>query len=92
MTIQEIVADILKKKEAVGGVDSVYLVACGGSFAGFYPAKYLLDHASRTLRCAMFTANEFAVPCAVRPKRARRCGRPGNAARPPWRFMCRRAK
>ena len=69
MTIQEIVADILKKKEAVGGVDSVYLVACGGSFAGFYPAKYLLDHASRTLRCAMFTANEFvhALPDACGP-------------------------
>ena len=69
MTIQEIVADIFKKKEAVGGVDSVYLVACGGSFAGFYPVKYLLDHASRTLRCAMFTANEFvhALPDACRP-------------------------
>ncbi|ULT59520.1 SIS domain-containing protein [Neobacillus drentensis] len=58
MNIKEIICSI---KEQVPGktIDTVYFVACGGSYGGFYPAFYLLEHESTTLRTAMFTSNEF---------------------------------
>lgn len=64
MTIKEFISKVIKKHEKDGGIDSVYFVACGGSFAGFYPAKYLLDKESKTLKTQMYTSNEFvhAVP------------------------------
>jgi fructoselysine-6-P-deglycase FrlB-like protein len=40
-------------------INTVYFVACGGSYGGFYPAFYLLEHESTALRTSMFTSNEF---------------------------------
>ncbi|MFL0252374.1 sugar isomerase [Clostridium neuense] len=64
MGIKEIVSEIIKNKREQGGIDSVYFIACGGSYAGFFPAKYLIDRESRKLKTAMYTSNEFvhAVP------------------------------
>ncbi len=70
MTIKEIVSDILEKKKAAGTpIDSVFFVGCGGSFAAQYPAKYFLEHESKTLKTAMYTSNEFvyATPKACGP-------------------------
>ncbi len=52
---KEIVADILSKKQ----IENVAFVGCGASKSELYPAKYFLANASRKLRVAHFTANEF---------------------------------
>lgn len=59
MTVKEIISEVIKERKQHGGIDSVYFVACGGSFAGFYPAKYLLDRESKTLKSQLYTSNEF---------------------------------
>ena len=70
MDIQKIVQEIIAKKKAgQTPLDSVFFVGCGGSYAAQFPAKYLLDHESKSLRTAMYTANEFvyAPPKACGP-------------------------
>jgi fructoselysine 6-phosphate deglycase len=37
----------------------VFFVACGGSLAVLYPAKYVLDRESATLSSEMYSSNEF---------------------------------
>ncbi|MEG0272670.1 MAG: SIS domain-containing protein [Hydrogenoanaerobacterium sp.] len=59
MTFKKIVEKIIKDKEKIGGIDSIYFVACGGSFAGFFPAKYMIEHESKKLKTSLFTSNEF---------------------------------
>lgn len=56
-TAREIVGDITKHK--MKKVDSIYLVACGGSLAALWPAKYLLSSESKTLNIGYYTSNEF---------------------------------
>ena len=67
--VKELVASVLQKAEAAGGLKSVYLVACGGSYAGLYPARYFLDAESTCLRVAQYTSNEFVhvVPKGLGP-------------------------
>ncbi|ETP71634.1 putative phosphosugar isomerase [Lachnospiraceae bacterium JC7] len=52
---KEIIADILSKNEIL----NVAFVGCGASKSELYPAKYFLSNASRKLRVAHYTANEF---------------------------------
>ena len=59
MNMNEIVNHVIQGKEKDGGIDSIYFVACGGSYAGFYPAKYFVDRESKTLKTGMYTSNEF---------------------------------
>jgi len=40
-------------------IERVYFVACGGSLAVLYPAKYVLDRESTTLSSDLYSANEF---------------------------------
>ena len=52
---KQIVADILSKKT----VENVVFLGCGASKSELYPAKYFLANASKKLRVAHYTANEF---------------------------------
>ncbi len=67
MKTEMIIRDILEKKESQGGITNVYFVACGGSMAAMYPAKYLLESESKTLKIGYYTSNEFvhAAPKAL---------------------------
>lgn len=53
--VKEIVSDILSHRT----VENVAFVGCGASKSELYPAKYFLESASRKLRVAHYTANEF---------------------------------
>ena len=57
--IKQIITDALKKMEEKGGVDRVYCVACGGSYACFYPMEYFLKNEAKEISVASVTANEF---------------------------------
>lgn len=59
MTTAEIIIEILQKRKVFGGIDSVFFIACGGSFAGFYPAFYLISRESKIFKTTMYTSNEF---------------------------------
>jgi fructoselysine 6-phosphate deglycase len=59
MEIKSIVAEILKNKEEAGGVKEVYFAACGGSNAALWPAKYMLEAESKSIRTGAWNANEF---------------------------------
>lgn len=60
MNTKEIISDILKQAERENApIERVFFVGCGGSFAAHYPAKYLLEHESKTLGVFMYTSNEF---------------------------------
>ena len=59
MKTKTIISNILARKEGEGGITSVYFVACGGSLAAMYPAKYLLESESKTLKVGYYTSNEF---------------------------------
>lgn len=55
-SMEKMVADILAAKK----INKVFFVACGGSLAAFYPAKYFLERESKTLvRIGWHPANEF---------------------------------
>ena len=53
--VKDIVSDILSRHT----VENVAFVGCGASKSELYPAKYFLANASKKLRVAHFTANEF---------------------------------
>jgi len=53
--VKEIVADIVSKNT----IENVAFVGCGASKSELYPAKYFLANASKKLRVAHYTANEF---------------------------------
>ena len=59
MEIKQIISEIKEKVEAVGGLKAVYFVACGGSQAAIYPAKYLLQSEAKNFASENFTSNEF---------------------------------
>ena len=59
MTIPEIVDDINKRSKEDGAIDSVYFIACGGSLAGLYAGKYLLERESVKFKVALYNASEF---------------------------------
>lgn len=67
MTSKEIVKSIVDKTQKKGGIKQVYLIACGGSFASFYPAKYFLQSEAKNIRVEHYTSNEFvhATPKAI---------------------------
>ena len=69
MKTEQIIHDILEAKKDCGGITSVYFAACGGSIAAMYPAKYLLESESKTLKIGYYTSNEFvhATPKACGP-------------------------
>ena len=60
---KSIIEDIFKARDGV--VENVYFVACGGSYAGLYPAKFFLQSEAKKLRVDHYTANEF---CHATPK------------------------
>ncbi|PNV61528.1 phosphosugar isomerase [Clostridium sp. chh4-2] len=53
--VKEIVSDIVSKNT----IENVAFVGCGASKSELYPAKYFLANASKKLRVAHYTANEF---------------------------------
>ncbi|MEG0272676.1 MAG: SIS domain-containing protein [Hydrogenoanaerobacterium sp.] len=60
MEIKAIVSDIKRKSGVTQQpVDGIYFVACGGSWISQYPAKYLLERESKTLKVGYYTSNEF---------------------------------
>jgi fructoselysine-6-P-deglycase FrlB-like protein len=60
MNMQEVAAKAIASRVQVGGITKVCFVACGGSIAAFYPAKFLLEKESKNLtRIGYYTANEF---------------------------------
>ena len=62
MQIAEIVRDILSKNT----IDSIFFVACGGSKAACWSAKYFLETEAKGLKTMLLTSNEFvyATPAA----------------------------
>lgn len=59
MEIKEMVKEIKKKMEAVGGLKAIYFVACGGSQAAIYSAKYLIQCEAKGIATEIFNSNEF---------------------------------
>lgn len=59
MEINQIISEVKKKVEAAGGLKSVYFIACGGSQAAIYPAKYLLQSEAVNFSSEIYTSNEF---------------------------------
>lgn len=59
MDIQNIIAEIKLKMEQAGGLKAVYFVACGGSQAAIYPAKYLIDSEAKNIGTKIYNSNEF---------------------------------
>ncbi|MFC3395381.1 SIS domain-containing protein [Brenneria rubrifaciens] len=59
MNAREMIEAVIRQRGQQGGIQQVYLVACGGSLVDMYPAKYFLDSESSMLRSGMVTANEF---------------------------------
>lgn len=53
--VKEMVSDIVSKNT----IENVAFVGCGASKSELYPAKYFLANASKKLRVAHYTANEF---------------------------------
>lgn len=67
MNMQTVVAQAIASRTEVGGITKVMFVACGGSLAAFYPAKFLLEKESTGLSVGYYPANEFvhATPKAL---------------------------
>ena len=65
--VRQVLDQVEEKLSAAGGLRDVTYVACGGSLASSYPARYLLNAESRTLRIAGYNSSEFvnAVPAYV---------------------------
>lgn len=58
-TVNQVMTDVLAKAEERGGIKRVVWIAAGGSFGGFYPSQYFMDHESTQIPSQMFTSNEF---------------------------------
>lgn len=63
----EVVDQLKKEFELRGGLENIVFVACGGSLASSYPARYLLNAESTSLRVMGYNSNEFnyATPKCV---------------------------
>jgi len=59
MNIPDLVADLKKRSTKGGDIDAVYFIACGGSLAGLYAAKYLLERETRKIKVALYNSSEF---------------------------------
>ena len=59
MTVKEIAAEIIEKKQKEGGIREVYFVGCGGSLGAFYPAKIFLETESQAIHTGWYNSNEF---------------------------------
>lgn len=57
--VNQIVSQVLDKKEATGGLLHVVWVAAGGSNGGNYPAQYFMEHEATQLVSHTYTSNEF---------------------------------
>ena len=65
--IIEIVDRLKTEFDIRGGLKNVVFVACGGSLASSYPARYLLNAESKTFHVAGYNSNEFvhAIPKCI---------------------------
>ncbi|MFT8343328.1 MAG: SIS domain-containing protein [Clostridium beijerinckii] len=67
MEIKNIVSEIKTKIDCIGGLKAVYFVACGGSQAAIYPAKYMIQSEAKNIATAIYNSNEFvhATPTSL---------------------------
>lgn len=65
----DVVSRIKQDFDRTGGLKSIFFVACGGSLAASYPARYLLRNESSSLRVFGINSSEFvnAMPRSVGP-------------------------
>ena len=56
--VTEVVRQAKKDLEANGGLKQVVFVACGGSLASSYPARFLMNEEGR-IRVQAYNASEF---------------------------------
>lgn len=65
--IKQVMGQVLAQMKVKGGVRRVVWIAAGGSYGGFYPAHYFMEHESVKIPSQMFTSNEFnfAMPTYV---------------------------
>ncbi|HDI5756895.1 TPA: phosphosugar isomerase, partial [Salmonella enterica subsp. enterica serovar Paratyphi C] len=54
MGMKETVSNIVTSQAEKGGVKYVYYVACGGSYAAFYPAKAFLEKEAKALTVGLY--------------------------------------
>lgn len=68
--VRQLVSEILKEREAAGGIDRVVWIGAGGSNGGNYPAQYFMEHEAGVIVSSMYTSNEFvhATPAYVGPR------------------------
>ena len=59
MKIEQIVNEIKIKMDSTSGLKAIYFVACGGSQAAIYPAKYLIQCEAKGIATEIFNSNEF---------------------------------
>ena len=59
MSIKEIISGIVENKTEKGGITHVYYVACGGSYAAFYPAKAFLEKEAAKVTVGLYNSGEF---------------------------------
>lgn len=64
--VHEVMTKVKRDLDANGGLNQVIFVACGGSLASSYPARYLLNEES-TIRVQSYNSSEFvnATPKSV---------------------------
>ncbi len=67
--IIEVVDQVKSDLDAAGGLKHIYFVACGGSLASSFPARYLLQQESTSMHVSGMNSSEFvhATPKAVGP-------------------------
>ena len=58
--VVELVKELKKYFDGVGGLTHIYLVACGGSHANMEPLCYLINSESKTIHCENINGQEFA--------------------------------
>ena len=59
MEIKQMIIEIKEKIDKAGGLKGVYFVACGGSLAAIYPAKYLIEAEAKNISTKIYNSNEF---------------------------------
>lgn len=68
--VRQLVSEILKEREAAGGIDRVVWIGAGGSNGGNYPAQYFMEHEASVIVSSMYTSSEFvhATPAYIGPR------------------------
>ena len=59
MGMKETVSNIVTSQAEKGGIKHVYYVACGGSYAAFYPAKAFLEKEAKALTVGLYNSGKF---------------------------------